>query len=168
VNLFGFLAGIGAGGGTVGKAASGCLACPGLRSGTCIANPTEFESLRSDAGGLFSEEKVLFISGERNGVTSFLCCNFWAANEGRFCVGGSGFVVVVVVVSFFRTKYRSQLDVLIFSSTRTYNAFGGSLFLLLYNLNRRLKGLHFLLDTKESISTQQTIKPNPTCRFVLN
>lgn len=128
------------------KAAGGRLACPDFRSSTSISNPADFESLPSDAGGLFSEEKVFLMSGERNGVTSFLCCNFWAANEGRFCVGGNGFVDVVV--SFFRIKYRNELDVLIFLSTRTYDAFGGSWILLLCNFNRQLNGLHFLLDTK--------------------
>jgi hypothetical protein len=53
---------------------------------------------------------VFFISGERNGVASFLCCNFWDTKVDRFCAGGGG--IVAVVMSFFRTKCRNELDAL--------------------------------------------------------
>lgn len=42
-------------------------------------------------GPSFSEEGArFFMASGRNGVASFLCCNFWDANVERFWAGGGG------------------------------------------------------------------------------
>jgi hypothetical protein len=58
--------------------------------------------LGSAASELFPEETVFFMSGERNGVASFLCCNFCDAKVGRFCVGRGE---TALVFESFLAKY---------------------------------------------------------------
>ena len=43
-----------------------------------------------------------FITGERKGDVSFLCCNFWAANVDRFCIG----TTIALGSSFWKISVR--------------------------------------------------------------
>ena len=101
-----------------------------MRFGNGIERSVDFEPATSEFGALFSEDIVFFMSGERNGVASFLCCNFWDAKVGRFCAGGGG--IIVVFVSFFRSQEEKPVRYSTGLGTGTYYAFGcWSFFLLL-------------------------------------
>ena len=90
VNFFGCLGGIGVSGGKAVRVVDRFVRDSGFSDG--MGSSIGFGLAVSE---LFPDETVFFMSGERNGVASFLCCNFCDAKEGRFCVGGGETALVL-------------------------------------------------------------------------